>query len=55
MRPAHTRFTMYEYGNITRSEISAVHEMIREHQEKTKKVGCEPHTHTHTNANTVSD
>lgn len=37
MRPAHTRFTMYEYGNITRSEISAVHEMIREHTEKTKK------------------
>ena len=45
MRPAHTRFTMYEYGNITRSEISAVHEMIREHTEKTKKV-CRTRTRT---------
>ncbi len=46
MRPAHTRFTMYEYGNITRSEISAVHEMIREHTEKTKKV-CRTRTTAH--------
>lgn len=38
MRPAHTRFTMYEYGTITRSEISAVHEMLRDNAEKSKKV-----------------
>jgi len=37
LRPAQTRFTLFEYGNITRSEIAATQDMIRAYSDRNKK------------------